>query len=73
MDDTTGAQRYRATGVFAQVQELKSGGYWLLAREDYRDFGQAGAERVFPVLPDGERHATSDDDPPYYVSRRKSA
>jgi hypothetical protein len=76
-DRLGGVPALRASSAFAQVQALDNGGYWLLATEDWRDFGQPAAERMFPVLAPvlrpGEPLPDAPDDPPYYVSRRNSA
>jgi hypothetical protein len=72
-----GAAALRAGGAFAQVEALANGGCWLLATEDWRDFGQPAAERILPVLAPalrpGEPLPDAPDDPPYYVSRRNAA
>ena len=76
-DRLGGVAALRATGAFAQVEALGNGGYWLLATEDWWDFGQSAAERVFPVLAPvlrpGEPLPDAPDDPPFYVSRRNAA
>jgi hypothetical protein len=76
-DRLGGVPALRASGAFAQVDALRNGGYWLLATEDWRDFGQPVAERMFPVLASalraGEPLPDAPDDPPYYVSRRNAA
>lgn len=52
-----GVESVRASGAFHQVEPLKSGGLWLVATSDYRDYDQPAVERVFeavaPVLPPG--------------------
>jgi hypothetical protein len=74
-DRLGGVAALRASGVFAEVDELDRGGYWLLATGDYRDFGQEQAERIHPVLAPvlrpGEPLPDAPDDPPYYISRGK--
>jgi hypothetical protein len=76
-DRLGGLSALRASGAFAQVETLGNGGYWLLATEDWRDFGQPAAERIFPVvapaLRPGEPLPDASDDPPFYVSRRNAA
>ena len=76
-DRLGGVAGLRASGAFAQVGALRNGGYWLLATEDWRDFGQPVAERMFPVLASALRAGGPlpgvPDDPPFYVSRRDAA
>ncbi len=76
-DRLGGAGALRASGAFAEVDELAGGGYWLLATENYRDFDQAAAERIFdvvaPVLRPGEPLPDLESNPPYAVSRRNAA
>ncbi|MGA5305600.1 hypothetical protein ACPCHT_37300 [Nucisporomicrobium flavum] len=76
-DRLGGLPALRASGAFAQVEALSNGGYWLLATDDWRDFGQPVAERMFsvlaPALRPGEPLPDAPDDPPYYVSRRDAA
>jgi hypothetical protein len=76
-DRLGGVEALRSSGAFAQVEALSKGGYWLLATENWRDFGQPAAERIFPVLAPalrpGEPRPDRPDDPPYYVSRRNAA
>jgi hypothetical protein len=76
-DRLGGVEGLRAGGAFAEVAALRNGGYWLLATEDWRDFGQPAAENIFPVLAaalrPGEPLPFNPDDPPYYVSRRNAA
>jgi hypothetical protein len=73
----TSRETLRASGAFAEVAPLTNGGYWLLATDDYRDFGRPVAERMFPVpapaLRPGEPLPDAPDDPPYHVSRRNAA
>nr|WP_221378577.1 hypothetical protein [Actinoplanes polyasparticus] len=72
-----GLDTFRGSGAFAEAERLPAGGYWLLATEDWRDFGPAAAERIFPVLAPALRPGPPmqdvPDDPPYYVSRRNAA
>jgi hypothetical protein len=76
-DRLGGVEALRASGAFASVEALRNGGYWLLATEDWREFGQPAAEKIFPVLAPvlrpGEPLPDAPDDPPYYVSRRNAA
>ncbi len=50
-----GAAPLAESGSFAQVRELSGGGLWLLATDDFRDYGEPAVGRVFgavaPVLP----------------------
>jgi hypothetical protein len=62
-DRLGGPGAMRATGAFAEVEQLASGGLWLRATEHPREYDYAAAERVFhavrSVLPAGlpkERH-----------------
>jgi len=52
-----GAAGLRATGAFVQVDELRNGGLWLLATENFQDYGIEAATPVFralaPILPPG--------------------
>ncbi len=76
-DRLGGLEALRNSGVFAEAEALTRGGYWLLATEDYRDFGQDVAERMFPVLAPALRPGDAFPDiasnPPFYVSRRNAA
>ncbi|MEV4630668.1 hypothetical protein AB0J90_30830 [Micromonospora sp. NPDC049523] len=76
-DRLGGVDGLRAGGAFVEVDKLAGGGYWLLATEDFRDFDQEAAERIFPVLAPalraGDAYADIPGDPPYYVSRRNAA
>jgi hypothetical protein len=58
-----GQEAMRHTGAFAEAADLQNGGLWLLATEDYRDYGPAQVERVFralaPVLRPGTPESTS--------------
>jgi hypothetical protein len=76
-DRLGGLAALRDSGAFAQCDVLTNGGYWLLATGDYRDFGQAAAERIFPVVAPALRAGNplpdTPADPPYYVARRNAA
>ena len=52
-----GAEAMRASGAFAVVDELPSGGLWLQATSHFADYDPAAVHRVFralaPVLPTG--------------------
>jgi hypothetical protein len=76
-DRLGGVEALRASDAFAAVEPLRNGGYWLLASQDWREFGQPAAEKMFPVLAPvlrpGESVPDAPDDPPYYVSRRDAA
>lgn len=76
-DRLGGVEALRASEAFAAVEALRNGGYWLLATEDWREFGQPAAEKIFPVLAPalrpGEPLPDAPGDPPYYVSRRDAA
>lgn len=45
-----GAAALQNSGAFVDVAQLDAGGVWLLATEDYRDYGPEQIERVFRVL-----------------------
>jgi hypothetical protein len=45
-----GAEVMRRTGAFVEAAELQAGGLWLLATEDYRDYGPGQVARVFRAL-----------------------
>jgi hypothetical protein len=76
-DRLGGLDALRSSGAFVEADALTSGGYWLLATRDWRDFGQEAAEAMFPVLAPALRPGPplpdAPDDPPYYVSRRDAA
>ncbi|WP_433728762.1 hypothetical protein ACQP2Y_15735 [Actinoplanes sp. CA-051413] len=67
-----GAAAVAATGAFAEVEPLTEGGLWLLATEDFADYGMKAAESVFhavaPALPPGmPRQRDNYGEPPTFV------
>jgi hypothetical protein len=67
-----GAAALAATGAFAEVEPLAEGGLWLLATEDFADYGMKAAEAVFhavaPALPPGmPRQRDNYGEPPTFV------
>jgi hypothetical protein len=67
-----GAAALAATGAFAKVELLTEGGLWLLATEDFTDYGMKAAEAVFhavaPALPPGmPRERDNFGEPPTFV------
>ena len=67
-----GAAALAATGAFAEVEPLTEGGVWLLATEDFTDYGMNAAEAVFhavaPALPTGmPRDRNEFGEPPMFV------
>jgi hypothetical protein len=67
-----GASALAATGAFAEVEPLAGGGLWLLATEDFADYGMKAAEAVFhavaPALPPGmPRRRDVHGEPPTFV------
>jgi hypothetical protein len=49
-DRLGGVAALERSGAFAQVRQLRAGGVWLLATENFADYGMESAERVFRVL-----------------------
>ncbi len=49
-DRLGGVDGLTATGAFARVERLASGGYWLLATERFADYGFEAAQRVREAL-----------------------
>jgi hypothetical protein len=71
-DKLGGAATLAATGAFAEVEPLAEGGLWLLATEDFADYGMKAAEAVFHAvaraLPPGMPRARNNyGDPPTFV------
>lgn len=63
-----GAEALAATGAFTEVEPLAGGGLWLLATDDFNDWGMPAAEAVFhavaSALPPGAPVARHRQDPP---------
>jgi hypothetical protein len=74
-----GVAGLRASGAFSEVRELRAGGVWLLATEDYRDFSDEALGRVFtalaPILRPGEptQMRRTDGQPPQRLIFRDAA
>lgn len=71
-DRLGGAAGLAATGAFAAAEPLASGGVWLLATEDFNDWGAKPAEAVFhavaPALVPGTPSPRPDtDQPPTFI------
>jgi hypothetical protein len=50
LDRVGGLDALAGSGAFAEVRPLTAGGVWLLATDDYRDFGDGALLRVFHTL-----------------------
>jgi hypothetical protein len=71
-DKLGGAAELAATGAFAEVEPLAEGGLWLLATEDFTEYGMTSAEAVFRAvaraLPPGPlRKRDNFGEPPTFV------
>jgi hypothetical protein len=70
-DRLGGVAGLRATGAFAEVDQLAHGGYWLLATERFADYDLNQADKVFralaSVLPPGRPHPTPSYAAPHQV------